>query len=156
MVDAENLLILQWLKGNLECKFPCLLNLPQQNNPPTTPKLCIEGRTDIFLSFIEVSWFTMFELQQSDLVIYINISIFFFRFFSDRLSQNFGWHSLCYTAGPYWPSIPNTIVFIFYFILLSFILFYCLFYFRVTPTAYAASHATGQIRAVAAGLHHSS
>ena len=40
------------------------------------------------------------------------------------------------------------------FILFYFILFYFICIFRATPKAHEGSHARGQIRAVAAGLHY--
>ena len=48
-------------------------------------------------------------VQQSDSVIHMHVSILFQILFPFRLFQNIEQNSLCYTVGPCWLSILNTV-----------------------------------------------
>ena len=48
---------------------------------------------------------------QSDSVIHVRVSILFQIRFPVRLLQNIKQNTLCYTVGPYWLSILNTVVY---------------------------------------------
>ena len=50
------------------------------------------------------------DIQQSDSVIHIHVSILFQILFLIRLLQNIEQSSLCYTVGPCWLSILNIVV----------------------------------------------